>query len=226
MTEPVHVHAPEELTDGEPDTTSRARHRLELVATLLLAASTIAIAWSGYQAARWSGFQTELYASATHTRTFANREEAGAGQGRVQDVVSFNRWLEVTTQGDASLADLYRRGFRAPLERAFEAWLAQEDPLTNPTAKASPLQMPEYRLPGLARAARFDEQADRLFDRATEATDITDDYILVTVFLAVVLFFAGISLRFTWHAARIAVLALGGVFLAFSVVRLLDLPVH
>ena len=225
MAEPVHIHAPHELTETENGSSDGTTHRLELVATLLLAIATVGIAWSGYQAARWSGLQTELYTSATHTRTVANREATRAGQQRLQDLLNFNRWLEVSTEGNTTLTDLYLRRFRPQFLPAFDAWLAQ-DPINNPDAIASPLYVPEYRLPGFVRANRLDRVADRQFDRAKAATENTDDYILNTVFLAVVLFFAGISLRFTWSAMRITVLVLGAVFLVFGLVRMLSLPIH
>jgi hypothetical protein len=224
MAESVHVHPPDELTEVE-EGHGRSTRRLELIATLLLAAATLGIAWSGYQAARWSGLQSELYASATQTRTVANRETTRAGQARLQDLLNFNRWLETTTDGNTTLADLYVRRFRPPFVPAFEAWLAT-DPLNNPQAESSPLYMPQYKLPGFARAARLDRLADREFNQAQAATINTDDYILITVFLAIVLFFAGISLRFTWQAMRITVLVLAGVVLGFAVVRVLSLPIH
>ncbi len=225
MAEPVHVHAPHELTETEGGSSEGATHRLELVATLLLAIATVGIAWSGYQAARWSGFQSEQYASATHTRTVANREATRSGQARLQDLLNFNRWLEVSTEDNTTLADLYLRRFRPQFRPAFDAWLAQ-DPLNNPDGVASPLYMPQYRLPGFERAERLDRVADRQIDQAKAATENTDDYILLTVFLAVVLFFAGISLRFTWSAMRTTVLVLGAVFLVFALVRMLAFPIH
>ena len=54
----VHVHAPHELTEGhnEDDAAhrpARTERMLELGAVLLLSLTTLATAWSGYQAARW-----------------------------------------------------------------------------------------------------------------------------------------------------------------------------
>ena len=49
MPEHVHVHAPHELTE-ESHSVSRRERILEFVAVLLLSVSTLAIAWSGYQA--------------------------------------------------------------------------------------------------------------------------------------------------------------------------------
>ena len=75
----VHVHAPHELTEtrapaGPPPGVER---RLELAAVLLLALTTLATAWSGYQAARWSGEQSQHYARASATRIKAQQCRRG-----------------------------------------------------------------------------------------------------------------------------------------------------
>jgi hypothetical protein len=224
VTEHVHVHAPHELAEP-PERVSIEERWLELAATLLLAVATLAIAWSGYQAARWSGLQAERYAAASTTRAFANREATTAGQGRIQDLLNFNRWLEVSTDGNTKLADLYERRFRPDFRPAFDAWIAQ-DPLNNVDAIASPLLEPQYHPAGFAKAERLDRQAEARFEGARQSTEHTDDYVLTTVFLAAVLFFAGISLRFRWTSMRIAVLGMGVVVLVYALVRLGSLPTH
>ena len=131
----AHVHAPHELSEGNTAVGGWER-LMELGAALLMALATVAIAWSGYQAARWSGLQSREYASATSARAEANRLSTLAGQERIQDLLNFNRWLELTTSptdANQSVADLYRRRFRPEFVPAFEAWLAQ-DPITNPDA--------------------------------------------------------------------------------------------
>jgi hypothetical protein len=225
MSAHVHVHPPPELGEAGSTPSVRRERRWELVATVLLAVATLGIAWSGYQAARWSGLQSEDFAGANTIRSHANRASTAAGQDRLQDLVNFNRWLEVTTEGDAPLASLYQRRFRAEFLPAFNAWLAQ-DPLHNPAAVASPLAMPQYHLARLATSDRLEREADRRFDEARRATEHTDDYVLTTVFFAAVLFFAGISLRFEWERLRVAVLGLGVVFLGYGLVRLATLPTH
>lgn len=190
---------------------------------LLLSIATLCIAWSGYQAARWSGIQARHYAQANTARSLANRASTLAGQERLQDLLNFNRWLEVSTQGDQVLADLYQRRFRAEFVPAFSAWLAQ-DPEHNPQATSSPLLLPEYRLAELDRAERFERQGDRRFEEGKEATENADQYIFGTVFFAAVLFFSGISMRFAWRPMRVTVLVAAALFLAFGVVRLATLP--
>jgi hypothetical protein len=129
--------------------------------------------------------------------------------------LNFNRWLEVTTDNNQELADLYERRFRPEFRPAFEAWLAQ-DPLNNPAAEASPQRMPEYRVADLEESTQLQREADDHFEQAKDATEHTDSFVLTTVFFATVLFFAGISMRFRWQSMRITVLVLATISLAYA----------
>jgi hypothetical protein len=224
MSEHVHVHAPHEFSESEGGAAGRTERVMELVATLLLALATLGIAWSGYQGARWSGKQAEEYSASNSARAHANRAATAASQDRTQDLLNFNRWLEVDTEGNQQLADLYQRRFRPEFIPAFEAWLAT-DPVDNPNAESSPLREPQYRLANLERSNTLENQGDKHFEEARKATEHTDDYVLTTVFFATVLFFAGISMRFVWLRMRVAVLAIGTVFLAYATVLVARLPI-
>jgi hypothetical protein len=223
----VHVHAPHELTDahgGAEGPPARPERLLELAAVLLLSLTTLATAWSGYQAARWSGEQSQLYARASATRIKSQQQSTAAGQRRIDDLLYFNEWLDARQSGDARLAALYRRRFRPAFVPAFDAWIAQR-PFTNPKAIAGPLYMPQYRPVELARARRLDDAADDLYQEGTQAKANDDHYILSTVFFAAVLFFAGISLRLDWRPLRILVLGLAGMMLLAGTTFVLTLPV-
>jgi protein-S-isoprenylcysteine O-methyltransferase Ste14 len=220
--EHVHVHAPHELGEPGESTTSRERW-LEVAAALLLSLATLGIAWSGYQAAKWSGLQARRYTQASTARSLANRASTMASEDRTQDLLNFNRWLEVSTAGDTQLADLYVRRFREEFRPAFERWLA-DDPLHNPDAIATPLREKNYVLANAVRADELERLGDHRFEQGKEATENADDYVFATVFFAVVLFFAGISLRFGWFPMRVLILALGAALLVYGGIRLLTLP--
>jgi hypothetical protein len=223
MPEHVHVHAPHELTEETHPVSGRERI-LEFVAVLLLSIATVCIAWSGYQAAKWSGHQARHYAQASTARALANRASTLGGQERIQDLLNFNRWLEVSTEGNTSLAQLYERRFRPEFLPAFRAWEA-EDPINNTAAIASPLLMPQYKLANFEKADRLERLGNQRFEEAKDATEHADSYIFATVFFAAVLFFAGISMRFNWIAMRLTVLGLSAVFLAYGIFHLASLPV-
>jgi hypothetical protein len=190
---------------------------------LLLSLATLGIAWSGYQAAKWSGLQARRYTQASTARSLANRASTLASQDRTQDLLNFNRWLEVTTDGNTELAALYERRFRDEFRPAFETWLA-DDPLHNVDAIPSPLREKNYVLSNAVKADKLERLGDVRFEQGKEATENSDDYVFVTVFFAVVLFFAGISLRFAWLPMRILIMAMGAVLIVYGAARLGTLP--
>lgn len=222
MSEHVHVHAPHEL--GEPGHHTSARERwLEVAAALLLSLATLGIAWSGYQATKWSGLQARRYTQASTARSLANRASTLAAQDRTQDLLNFNRWLEVSTDGNTGLATLYERRFRDEFRPAFDRWLA-DDPLHNASAMPSPLREKNYVLANAVKADKLERLGDVRFEQGKSATENADDFVFVTVFFAVVLFFAGISLRFAWLPMRLFILGLGAVLLVYGAVRVASLP--
>jgi hypothetical protein len=222
----THVHAPHELTEphGHGERPDRTERLLELLAVLLLSLTTVATAWSGYQAARWSGEQSQLYARASAVRIQAQQQSTQAGQLRIDDLNLFDGWLDARVAGNAKLAAIYRSRFRPAFVPAFEAWMAQR-PLSRVAEIPGPLYQPEYRLEETARAAALDARANELFREGTDAKTNDDHYILSTVFFAAVLFFAGISLRVDWRPLRIAVLVMGTAMLLGGLVFVATLPI-
>jgi hypothetical protein len=221
-----HPHAPHELTEGterSPDASHRERV-LELGAVLLMSLAAVATAWSGYQAARWSGEQSEGYARASATRIKSQQAATHAGQIRIDDLLYFNGWLNARETGNKQLEAIYEHRFRSGFVPAFRGWLRQH-PFTDPNAIPGPLYVPEYRLPALQRSRQLDRQADDLYEEATNSKSNDDHYILSTVFFAAVLFFAGISLRLDWRRLRIAVLAFAGAMLSGGLIFVLTLPI-
>jgi hypothetical protein len=223
----VHVHRPHELDESENESgapPSRRERVLELTAVLLLSITTVATAWSGYQAARWSGDQSQNYAKASANRAKAQQAATAAGQLRIDDLLLFNNWLNADDSGNKRLADTYRRRFRPEFVPAFRAWLAQ-NPFTNRRAIPGPQYMPQYRLAAGSLAKSYDAKADDFFKEGTDAKSNDDKYILSTVFFAAVLFFAGISLRLDWRPLRMFVLGAATVMLVSAAVFVLSLPV-
>src|SRR3954467_6887246 len=124
----AHVHVPHELTEKEErdGAVTRLERMFELGAVLLLSLTTLATAWSGYQAARWSGEQSQHYARASATRVKAQQQSTKAGQLRIDDVLIFDGWLNAHDAGDRRLAKVYRGRFRPEFVPAYRAWLAQD----------------------------------------------------------------------------------------------------
>ena len=212
------------MTDTTPGP-SRSHRRLELLATLLLAFATLGTAWSAYQSREWTGEQSQAYSRATANRIAVNRESAVANRQVQIDVATFVQWVDATERGNKRLADFYRQRFRDEFKPAFDAWLATK-PLTSPTAPETPFAMSEYRLASNAEADRLEAAAGAESNKAKDANERANDYMLAVVLFASALFFAGLSTKLESSGQRRAVLALGCVLFLGTLVYLATLPVR
>jgi hypothetical protein len=98
--------------------------------------------------------------------------------------------------------------FRPEFKTAVESWLALK-PLENPAAPPTPFATTEYRLAATARANRLERTADRRAAQARTANQRSDEYVLITILFASVLFFAGISSKMDTRRARLLLLGTG-----------------
>jgi hypothetical protein len=176
----------------------------ELIATVILALATLATAWSGYQSTRWGGEQSFLYSQAGALRTESTRASTQAGQVGQIDIGLFTNWVNAFAMDNQELADFYVARFRPEFNVAFEAWLAT-DPRNNPEAPQSPFSMPEYEL-------RLSQNAD--------------NYVLNTVILASVLFLAGVQSRINSVPARMVIVILSLLILAFGLYNIATYPIQ
>lgn len=210
--------------DAEPSR-SRIERVLEPAAMAILALATIMTAWSGYQAARWSGVQASSYSQAAARRVDATRAGTAAGQLALYDSTVFSQWATAYATGNTQLQAFERRRFRPEFEVAFDAWLAT-NPFVDAAAPSSPLVMPAYQVELAQQASDLEGQASALFDHGVEANQRADNYVLVTVFLAVALFLAGMASHIGRRGSEITMLVLSGAALAYSLFTLATYPVY
>ncbi|PJJ57204.1 hypothetical protein CLV56_1428 [Mumia flava] len=106
---------------------------------------------------------------------------------------------------------------------AFDAWVATK-PLQTPGAPASPFAMDEYVPPGQAESDAADARADRLFATALRNNQRGDDYTLLTVLFALVLFFTAVAQRIRTASLSWAVLIGASVLLVVGIIFLTAFP--
>jgi hypothetical protein len=85
----------------------RQRFWLEIAKALVLAIIAVATAWSGYQAALWTGLQQELYGHSSRMRVQAEGAAAAANQKRLYNASTVVEWLKAEAHGDKKLAALF-----------------------------------------------------------------------------------------------------------------------
>jgi len=205
---------------GEGTAARRGRQAvLELVAVVVLSVTTILTAWSAFQASKWGGAMSIAFSQASTARIDAARAD-GAASVRISNQIGlWTQWVAAVGEGNTRSADFLLQRFPEPLATAHEDWLAAGG--TAAGAPDSPFAMPSFVVPEKIEAAASDARADELFGTALATNQRSDDYTVLTVLFAAVLFFAAMSSRVTGYRARwvllgtgLALGALGLVFLA------------
>jgi hypothetical protein len=198
--------------------------RIELLATVLLAAAALAAAWSTFESGRWRGTQASSSAKSTAARVQSSEASTRAGQLTQIDIATFIQWVNATTAGNAKLAGFYRSRFRAELRPAFAAWLATR-PFSNPQAPTTPFAMPQYRPAERERAKQLEATAELRLAAAGRANRNADDYLLAVVLFASSLYFAGISTKLHSPRQQEALLGLGGLIFLAALIWVATTPV-
>ena len=207
------------LASGE----SRWHEVLEIVEAIVLAVVAVATAWSGYQAARWSGAQSELYGKSAKLRFLAQGTLLKGGQQQVRDSQLAVGWLDASFRGEKDLANFLERRVRPEAHPAFEAWKST-DPVHNPQAPEGPSTMPQYQNAALDEAAKLDQEASDLFEQGTKGRQRSDDYVRMTVVLATVLLLMSINRRFRIVAIRFGLTMVAIGLLGYALWHILALP--
>ncbi len=199
-------------------------HIFELVTAILLSVAGVATSWSSYQASLWDGDQAALYNKATALGQESTLASTEAGQIQIVDIEMFLEWLNARAENHTKLEDFYRSHFRHEFIPAIEAWIAS-DPVNNPEAAATPFSLPEYKLAREEEGKKLRKESEELFAQGQTANDYSDQYVLNTVALAMVMFFAGISQQFLNSYVRIALLGVSLLMLSVGLLHLFSYPI-
>jgi hypothetical protein len=219
----ANIEIAKHLSEHEAAGESAGQAILEIIEALVLAIVAITTAWSGYQAALWTGHQSELYGQASKLRVQAEGASTSANQERLYNASTVVEWLKAEASNDKRLTTLFERRFLPEFRPAFEAW-KKTDPLNNPNAPAGPQLMPEYRSSKTEMAARLNDHATEVFEQGTKGREYADQYVRATVTLATVLLLIAISQRFKTRRVRVGLLVIAAFLLGFPVFHILTLP--
>lgn len=213
----------EPADDGGGPRRRERRPALETVTVALLAVTAVLTAWSGFEASKWSGEMSISFSRASAQRIEAARDTTTAEAARAVDLQVFGIWLQATADGDDALAEFARARFTDHFTPAFDEWLAAR-PLQDPDAPRSPFALDAYVPPGEVEAQEADDRADQYFADALADNRRGDNYTLLTVLFALVLFFGALAGRFDSERRSWVVLAGAGVLLAVGIGLLVVFP--
>ena len=188
-----------------PDTSAGWR---EVIAVILLSVTAIATAWSGFQSSKWGGEMSISFSKASTARLEASRADGDANRQLTIQVQLYTQWIEAAAAEDERLSSYLSDRFPEPLATAWADWIALT-PQENPDAPATPFEMPSYIQPDALQAIESDAEADALFQSALDNNQRGDNYTLLAVVFATVLFFAAVSGRVKRNSSGWFLLSVG-----------------
>jgi hypothetical protein len=202
----------------------RWRTRVEAAAAVVLSVAALGIAWSGYQASRWTGEQAKAFSRANAARVESTRWSDMANAQSEIDVATFIQWVDSYARDESELAEFYRKRFREEFQPAFDAWIATR-PFQNPESPLTPFATPAYRLAARAEAERLEARAGAESAVASRNIQRATNYVLCVVLFSAVLFFGGVSTRIGNPAVRTTVLGVGCLVLLGALIWVMTLPI-
>lgn len=199
------------------------RGRFELTIAILLALTSLASTWCGYQASNWGSSQIQSQDAADTAERQAAEDTIVALQLRNFDGITMLSYWEAIREGDVQTQQAHLARMRPQLRAAIEAALAGGI-LTDPSVPG-PLQRPEYRLAEEDNARARREDAARLRSSVQTAGRASADYVLLTLMFASVLFFGGVTGTLDSQRARRFLGGAAVLIFLIAIVRLTFLPV-
>jgi hypothetical protein len=210
--------APENSTEEAPEKPP-AGHVRETIVLIVLSVTAVLTAWCGFESSKWSGEMSVAFSEASSSRIEAARQSGIANAGLQADLTIWGVYVQARAQGDTALATYVEKRFTDHFLVAYRAWIAEGEP-TN-----GPFKMKEYVPPGTTEAAAADQRADRRFADALVYNERGDNYALLTVLFALVLFFAAASTRLVRPNAQRILLGVAIIFLIAATVILATFPI-
>jgi hypothetical protein len=202
---------------------------IELVAAVLIAVATIATAWSAYQSRRWCGSQALETAAAARARFESTNASRDYMTQHLTDVSTWENYVSAREAGNYTLADFWVQHARPEFKPALEAWIASASAATfsastQTGSSVTPFDQPSFHYAAEASAFDLGAEADQHAGNAAQDNQRSDNYVLLTVMFALVLFFAGVGAKFRGKRTRCAMVSLATLLFVVGLTFLVSMP--
>jgi hypothetical protein len=195
-------------------------HVRETVVLIVLSITAVLTAWCGFESSQWGGEMSIAFSEASNARIEGARQAGVANAARQADLTIWGLYVQARAQGDTALASYVEQRFTDHFRIAYRAWLAQGEPTQGP------FKMKEYVPPGTTESLAADQHADSRFADALVFNQRGDNYTILTVLFALVLFFAAASTRLGSPRAQWILLGLAIIFLIAATAILATFPIN
>lgn len=209
---------PVSADEGEKENPSRAQRVAEIVTVFVLSITAVLTAWCGFEASKWGGEMSIAFSQASSARIQAAVADGTARDARQYDLTLYTQFVLAERAVDHQLADYIEARFSPEFRVAFDAWEA------GGRSAQGPFVMAEYVPPGTTEAVALTKRADAKFAEALVNNQRGDNYSLLTVLFALVLFLTAMSQRnVSW--TRWTLLGLALVFGLVGLVFMATFPI-
>ncbi len=199
-------------------------HRFETLTAILLGMIIVATAWSAYQSTLWGGIQTFLLRDSTSAGRQYSMLVVQQGQYVSMDALMFMQYVNALHNNDTNLSEFYYERFRPELKTTVESWL-ETNPFENPDAPPHPFVMPEYKRQYAEEIKQFADLSESKLEEAQQANHNSDNYVMLTVIYASVLFIGAVMDKFSSRKLRMIVLIIGFAIFSVTTATLLTMPI-
>ncbi len=201
------------------------RDWVELAATVTMSLAVLFAAWSAYQASLWGGVQSANASNYTGSLTESSEVTTLITAQFEADSQAMSAWLMMAAEDNERGMQILEERFDDTLRPAFDVWIAGS--VDGDIPPGLPQDLPEYEesFEELLEAQSFHfSEATEAAAAAAEANSTADSYVLVTVIMASVLFFAGVGTKLSGKSIRLSLLVVAGILCAGAIAGVLSLP--
>ncbi|WP_223403755.1 hypothetical protein [Occultella gossypii] len=215
----------DEAAAERPGPTNRSKDEGEsksaadILTVFLLSLIAVLTAWCGFESSKWGGEMSIAFSQASSARIQSTAAEAQANAARQYDLTIYTQWVLAVEAQDTDLQGFIEERFSPQFAVAFDAWEA------GGREALGPFTVPEYVPPGTLESVALADRADAKFDEALEYNQRGDNYTLLTVLFALVLFLTAMSQRVNAAWMQRAMLGLAVIVAVGCVVTMLTYPV-
>lgn len=175
---------------------------VDIATVFVLSITAVLTAWCGFEASKWGGEMSIAFSQASSARIQAAAADGEARDARLYDLTIYAQWVLAEADGREELVAFIEERFTPEFRIAFEAWEEGD------RAERGPMMMDEYVPSGTLEAEELSARADAKFDEALVNNQRGDNYSLLTVLFALVLFLTAMSQRDLSRRIRLALLSL------------------
>jgi len=198
---------------------------VEVAATVVLSLAVLVASWSAYQASLWGGVQAANASQYTGQLTESSELTTLITAQFEADAQAMSTWLVLAADGNERGMQILEERFNETLRPAFDTWI--DGSVDGEVPPGVPQDLPEYEA-GFTELLEVKDSyaigAAEASEAAAEANRTRDSFILVTVIMASVMFFAGVGTKLKGKSTRNTMLVVAGLLCAGAIAAMLSLP--